>query len=107
MFFKRLTAALILAASAASAGNIAARNGWAVHETSKPYEQLIKDVKAAAKAELASRFVKAFSEVASGNIARDSTSLFTSDRSAGFASVTVAPNGPNRISRERTTSSKS
>ncbi|UWQ31123.1 DUF302 domain-containing protein [Leisingera sp. M527] len=51
MFFQRLTAALILAASAASAGNIAARNGWAVYETSKPYEQLIKDVKAAAKAE--------------------------------------------------------
>ncbi|WP_291727282.1 DUF302 domain-containing protein [Leisingera sp. F5] len=51
MHLKRLAAALILAASAAAAGNIAPRDGWAVHETSKPYEQLIQDVKAAAKAE--------------------------------------------------------
>ncbi|WP_027259285.1 DUF302 domain-containing protein [Leisingera aquimarina] len=51
MHLKRLATALILAASAAAAGNIAPRDGWAVHETSKPYEQLIQDVKAAAKAE--------------------------------------------------------
>lgn len=51
MYFIRLTAALILTAAAASAGNIAPREGWAVHETSKPYGQLINDVKAAAKAE--------------------------------------------------------
>ncbi|WP_044008356.1 DUF302 domain-containing protein [Leisingera methylohalidivorans] len=53
MSLKRLTAALILAAAAAAAaaGNIAPRDGWAVHETSKPYGQLINDVKAAAKAE--------------------------------------------------------
>ncbi|WP_323776010.1 DUF302 domain-containing protein [Leisingera sp.] len=50
MSLKRLTAALILAASAAAAGNIAPRDGWAVHETSKPYGQLLEDVKAAAKA---------------------------------------------------------
>ena len=50
MPIKRLTAALILAASAASAGSIAPRDGWAVHETSKPYAQLIEDVKAAAAA---------------------------------------------------------
>ncbi|KIC08188.1 hypothetical protein RA19_19590 [Leisingera sp. ANG-M1] len=51
MYFKRLTAVLALAASAAAAGNIAPRDGWAVHETSKTYEQLIQDVRTAAKAE--------------------------------------------------------
>ncbi|KIC14660.1 DUF302 domain-containing protein [Leisingera sp. ANG-DT] len=49
MSFIRLTAALILTASTAAAGNISPRDGWAVHETSKPFEQLIADVKAAAK----------------------------------------------------------
>lgn len=51
MYAKRLTAVLILATSAAAAGSIAPRDGWAVHETAKPYAQLIEDVKAAAKAE--------------------------------------------------------
>ncbi|WP_264210047.1 DUF302 domain-containing protein [Leisingera thetidis] len=51
MFVKRLTAALLLTASAATAGSIAPRDGWAVHETSKPYGRLIDDVKTAAKAE--------------------------------------------------------
>ncbi|WP_424979061.1 DUF302 domain-containing protein [Leisingera sp. S232] len=51
MSFKHLIAALLLAGSAADAGNLLPRDGWAVHETAKPYAQLIKDVKAAAKAE--------------------------------------------------------
>ncbi|MEX0301258.1 MAG: DUF302 domain-containing protein [Leisingera sp.] len=51
MYFKRLAAALFLAASAAAAGSIGPRDGWAVHATPKTYEQLIEDVKAAAKAE--------------------------------------------------------
>lgn len=51
MYLCRLFAAFLLSASAAAAGSIAPRDGWAVHETSKPYEQLIKDVKAAAKEE--------------------------------------------------------
>lgn len=51
MYVKRLTAALLLATSAAGAGNIGPRPGWALHETGKPYAQLIEDVKAAAKAE--------------------------------------------------------
>lgn len=51
MFFKRLTAALVLTAATASAGSVAPRDGWAVHETAKSFEQLIADVKAAAKAQ--------------------------------------------------------
>lgn len=51
MSFKRLTIAFLLAAVPASAGSIAPRDGWAVHQTSKPYEELIQDVKTAAKAE--------------------------------------------------------
>ena len=39
----------ILTAATVSAGSIAPRDGWAVHETPKPFEQLISDVKAAAK----------------------------------------------------------
>ncbi|NVK16047.1 MAG: DUF302 domain-containing protein [Rhodobacteraceae bacterium] len=49
MYFKRLTAALILTAATASAGSIAPRDGWAVHETAKPFDQLVADIKAAAK----------------------------------------------------------
>ncbi|OBY28204.1 DUF302 domain-containing protein [Leisingera sp. JC1] len=51
MYFRRLTAAFALSAATVSAGSIAPRDGWAVHETSKPFEQLVADVKAAAKAE--------------------------------------------------------
>ncbi|MDC0660296.1 DUF302 domain-containing protein [Leisingera sp. SS27] len=49
MYFKRLTAALILTAATASAGSIAPRDGWAVHETAKPFDHLVADIKAAAK----------------------------------------------------------
>ncbi|KIC37181.1 DUF302 domain-containing protein [Leisingera sp. ANG-M7] len=51
MFFKRLTAALLLTAATASAGSITPREGWAVHDTPKPFEQLISDIKTASKAQ--------------------------------------------------------
>lgn len=51
MYFYRLLIALFLAASTAAAGDIAPREGWVVHETTKPYAQLIDDVKTAAKSE--------------------------------------------------------
>ena len=48
-----LTACLIalLLPAAALAGPIAPREGWAIHDTAKPYETLIEDLKAAVKAE--------------------------------------------------------
>ncbi|MFW8593355.1 DUF302 domain-containing protein [Cribrihabitans neustonicus] len=50
MFLRRLSAALVLAASTAAAGEISERDGWAVHHSAKPYDQLVADVKSAAKA---------------------------------------------------------
>ena len=49
MYFYRLLIALFLATSAAMASDMAPRDGWAVHRTTKSYDQLIIDVKAAAK----------------------------------------------------------
>jgi len=43
-------AALMLTAQAL-AGSVAPRDGWAVHDTAKPYKALIGDLRAAAKAE--------------------------------------------------------
>ena len=45
-----LVAALFVAGQAL-AGSIAPRDGWAVHDTDKPFGQLVDDLKAAAKAE--------------------------------------------------------
>ena len=43
--------AVILLAAQATAGSVSPRDGWAVHDTAKPYKQLIDDLKAAVKAE--------------------------------------------------------
>lgn len=45
-----LTAALLIAGQAI-AGSIAPRDGWAVHDTDKPFDQLVDGLKAAVKAQ--------------------------------------------------------
>ena len=45
-----LLAAFVLFATQAAAGSVTPRAGWAVHDTPKPYKQLIGDLKKAVKA---------------------------------------------------------
>lgn len=42
--------AILLLAAPVQAGSIAPRDGWAVHDTAKPYKQLIDDLQRAVKA---------------------------------------------------------
>ena len=42
--------AILMLALPAHSGSVAPRDGWAVHETAKPYKQLIGDLKRAVKA---------------------------------------------------------